>query len=599
MSKNLLKSIDGRNLYYIFLAGAQKIFQHQAELNRINVFPVSDHDTGTNLASTVRSVTTSLRPQPSIKKTTNLIAEAALIGARGNSGIIFAQFLYGFSSEIADQPSLTLSEFAVSIRKSIEFVYQAVSEPVEGTMLTVMREWADYLYQRKGKFMDFKQAIAESMEVLHRSLQETKNKLDVLAKNNVVDAGAKGFVVFVEGIFDLIISGNIRQLRKYSLRVSNDTIHEPDMADTDFKFRYCTEALIKNMSITTAVLRKMLLDFGDSTVIAGSPKYRRIHVHTDRPADLFDALKDAGILTFQKADDMIRQHQIVHNRKWPIALLTDSTCDLNEKILDDYQIHMLPINIQFGENHYLDKVTIKPDQFYQLLDQRPDFPKTAQINEIAFLDHYTRLTSHYDSIIAIHLTEKFSGTFESSRKAAEKISKKTGKRINVVDSKNLSGGLGLLILRISGAIEKGMSHENIMDSLGPWINKTRILVSVRTLDYMVRGGRVSYAKGKIAKWMNINPIVSMDEQGQAKLFDKSFSQKGNMKKVMRTIIRETANHRIWNYIVLHAQNTEAADWYTTEMEKLTGFPPVSRVNISPVIGMNTGIGAAAVAFMLE
>jgi uncharacterized protein len=599
METSLLKTIDGRNLYYTFLAGAQKIFQHQAEINSINVFPVSDHDTGTNLASTMRSVTISLQPKQSIKRIANHIAEAALVGARGNSGIIFAQFLYGFSTEIADQKSLTLSEFADGLSKSVKLVYQSVSEPVEGTMLTVMREWAEFLDQRKENLNDFKQAINESMDVLNRSLQATKNKLGVLAKNNVVDAGAKGFVLFIEGIFDLIRHGNFRQLRRESLQIADEPFQEPDIADSDFKYRFCTEALIKNASVDSEKLRKILLDFGDSTVVAGSPHYRRIHVHTDRPADLFDTLKDIGILTFQKADDMRRQYQIVHERKWPIAIVTDSTCDLDEKILDKYQIHMLSININFGENHYLDKVTIKPYQFYQLLDQYPEFPKTAQINEAAFLDLYARLIPHYDSVIAVHLTSKFSGTFESSRSAAEKITNQNGKCINVVDSKNLSGGLGLLVLRIAEAIENGESYKNILDSLQTWVDETCILVSVRTLDYMVRGGRVSFAKGKIANLLNINPIVSIDKQGNSELFDKSFSQKSNMKKVMRTIIKETANRSIWNYIVMHAQNPDAAEWYTEEMKKLTGFPPVSTVNISPVIGMNAGIGAAAVSFMLE
>ena len=181
----------------------------------------------------------------------------------------------------------------------------------------------------------------------------------------------------------------------------------------------------------------------------------------------------------------------------------------------------------------------------------------------------------------------------------EKIQTKTDKRIDVVNSKNLSGGLGLLVLRIAKAIEDGLSHEEIMNSVESWISEIRIYVSVRTLEYMVRGGRVSYVKGKFAKWLNINPIVSMDEQGASKLFDKTFSQQSNMRKVMRTIIKETENRRIWNYIILHAQNPEAADWYSNEMKTLTGFPPVSTVNISPVIGMNAGIGAAAVAYMLE
>ena len=260
---------------------------------------------------------------------------------------------------------------------------------------------------------------------------------------------------------------------------------------------------------------------------------------------------------------------------------------------------MLPINIQFGEDHYLDKLTLKPEQFYRLLDQTPEFPKTSQINEKSFLDLFSRLSSHYNSVIAVHLTGKFSGTYENGRKAGEKIQLKTDKRIDVVNSKNLSGGLALLVLRIAKAIEDGLSHEEIMNSVESWISEIRIYVSVRTLEYMVRGGRVSYVKGKFAEWLNINPIVSMDEQGASKLFDKTFSQRRNMRKVMRTVTNETENRRIWNYIILHAQNPEAADWYSNEMEILTGFPPVSTVNISPVIGMNAGIGAAAVAYMLE
>ena len=366
MNNELLKTIDGRNLYYTFLAGAQKIFKHQEEINSINVFPVSDHDTGTNLASTIRSVTDSLHPQLSIKNTANEIAENALVGARGNSGIIFAQFLYGFSTEIADKQKINLAELAESLCKSVKHVYQAVSEPVEGTMLTVMREWTDFLYQRKEKYKDLRQAMIESLEVLHRSLEETKNKLGILKKNNVVDAGAKGFVLFMEGVFDLIKKGNLRQLRRDTLKVFDSSFQEPDITDQDLNYRFCTESLIKDISIDNDKLRKILVDFGDSTVVAGSKSIKRIHVHTNRPSVLFENLKEFGTLTYQKADDMLRQHQVVHDRKYNIAVVTDSTCDLDENIFDKHQIHMLPININFGENHYLDKVTINPQQFYQL-----------------------------------------------------------------------------------------------------------------------------------------------------------------------------------------------------------------------------------------
>ena len=162
--------IDGRYLYYTFLAGAHRILQNQTELNNINVFPVNEKDTGTNLASTVRSIMDSIKPDRSFTTTAGFIAEAALIGARGNSGVIFAQFFYGLSLETNDKHVLTFSEFAEMIKKSVRHMYQAVSNPVEGTMLTVVSDWADFLYSKREAITDFDQAFIDSMEVLKKSL---------------------------------------------------------------------------------------------------------------------------------------------------------------------------------------------------------------------------------------------------------------------------------------------------------------------------------------------------------------------------------------------------------------------------------------------
>src|SRR4030043_2293371 len=118
-----MEKMDGRNLYYTFIAGAKKVIENQIELNRINVFPVNDGDTGTNLASTIRSVIESIHPHRSYKITADRIAEATLLGARGNSGIIFAQFFYGLSNETGQYKSVTMKQFAESIQKSVRYVY--------------------------------------------------------------------------------------------------------------------------------------------------------------------------------------------------------------------------------------------------------------------------------------------------------------------------------------------------------------------------------------------------------------------------------------------------------------------------------------------
>jgi len=593
-----LNEMDGRRLYYTFIAGARKVIEHQVELNKINVFPVNDGDTGTNLASTIRAVIDTLHPHKSYKITADRIAETTLINARGNSGIIFAQFLYGMSTETGNFKTITTSQFAESIKNSVRYIYEAVSNPVEGTMLTVIKDWANYIYDNRNKISDFNQMFISSLGVLNKSLIETKSKLAVLKKANVVDAGARGFVFFVEGIIDFITHRNLKELIQVKAETGVfEKIEEsiPEKVD----FRYCTEALIKNSSIDNKTLRSTLESYGNSIVVAGSDKMRRIHLHTNTPAELFKDLRNTGTLAFQKADDMIRQSEVVYNRKWKIALVTDSTCDLAQEIMDNYQVNMLPVNINFGDNHYLDKITIQPEQFYALLKENKDYPRSSQVNEKSFTNLYSHLASHYDSIIAIHLSDKLSGTFNSSQKAALAISKEFNKPISVINSRNLSGALGLVVFKAALAIEEGYTHHQVVDMANNWVKNVRIFVSVRDIKYLIRGGRLSAVKGLIARMLNINPIVSIDESGKAIVFDKSFNQKANMEKVMGYIGKINQEKNIWNYIVLHANNDEAAGWYTDKMKSLTKKEPASVVNISPVIGANAGIGAAAVALLTE
>jgi DegV family protein with EDD domain len=593
-----VNEMDGRRLYYTFIAGARKVIEHQVELNKINVFPVNDGDTGTNLASTIRAVVDSLHPHRSYKITADRIAETTLVNARGNSGIIFAQFLYGMSAETGNFKTITINQFAESIKKSVRYIYEAVANPVEGTMLTVIKDWANYIYDNRNRIKDFNQLFISSFEVLNKSLIATKSKLAVLRKANVVDAGARGFVFFVEGIIDFIANRNLKELIQVKAESALfEKVEEsiPEKVD----FRFCTEALIKKSSTDLQALRSTLEKYGNSIVIAGSDRMRRIHLHTNIPAELFSELRNTGTISFQKADDMIRQSEVVHNRKWKIALVTDSTCDLAQDLIDNYQINMLPININFGENHYLDKVTIRPEQFYNLLKENKDYPKSSQVNEKSFINLYSHLASHYDSIIAVHLSDKLSGTFNSSEKAALAISKEFNKPISVINSRNLSGALGLITLRTAQAIELGFSHDQIVEMSEKWVKNTRIFVSVRDIKYLIRGGRLSAAKGLIARILNINPIVSIDESGKAIVFDKAFNQKANMEKVMGHVRKLIQEKTIWNYIVLHANNNEAAQWYSEKMEILTGKKPVSVVNISPIIGANAGIGATSVALLFD
>ncbi len=595
---NALTRLNGRNLYYFFLAGAKNLLDHQAEINKINVFPVPDADTGTNLASTIRSIIDNVRPQRSYKATAESIAVAALNGARGNSGVIFAQFLYGLNAETSDCSEITVPHFAESVKKAIAYIYEAIAHPVEGTMLTVMREWAEFIEERKSKLHDFTHLLTESIEAAKHSLKETTRKLKVLATNNVVDAGAKGFVVFLEGILEFVRSRNFKQILSVGSNASNIEM-EVHPAHENIQFRYCTEGLIRDVKLSHDAMRSLLESFGDSVVIAGSEKMMRIHVHTDRPARLFTDLRPYGTLTFQKADDMVLQQEVAYQRKYNIALVTDSTCDLPQPFIEEHQIQMVPVLIQVDGNNYLDRVTIDPEEFYKLSDETQSLPSTSQVNEQTFVNLYSYLASHYDAIISIHLSGYFSGTVKNAMTAAEKISRESGKEIVVMDSLTISSGMGLQVLEIIKAIAEGIPLHEIKTRMESLRHRSRVFVTVKTLRNLVRSGRVSPLKGKIASLLNIKPVISVDEEGKTFQFGKAVSQRRTMKKVMKEVKHIASQRKIRSYSIMHVRNPEGAGWFAKKMEKITGQKPVSVVNVTPAIALHAGMGAVALAVLTD
>ncbi len=587
--------LDGNRLYYAFLVGGNAVIEDQNYLNKINVFPVPDADTGTNLASTMRSIAEGAQLNRSAGLTLSSIADAALSGARGNSGLIFAQFLHGMSEEVANIMKLSTKLFGKSVKEAAQKTYKAIISPVEGTMLTVINDWADAAYSLSTKYMDFADLLNDSLQVAHKSLAETPRKLAVLAKSGVVDAGAKGFVDFLEGITYFIKRGKLKYLSKPERIPEGSDIHAHSDKGS-ISHRYCSEALLTGKKMDLGKIREKLHAYGDSAIVAGSEKKARIHIHTDQPADLFFRLKDYGSIIQIKADDMQRQYEASHERKAKIALVTDSSADLPQSFIDEHQIHVIPFHLSFGDTLFLDKVTITPDQFYTLLQTHPEHPKSSQPTRQSVQNLFSFLGSHYESVIVVNISEKLSGAYRLSLEAAPVVE---DKRMSVINSRQLSVSLGLLVYRIAEAIQEGKSHSDIIKLAEEWIPKTKILVDVQTLKYMVRGGRVSPLKGFLAKVLNLKPIVSLDFEGKATASGKSFSRGQNMKKIVELIKRMKEKGEIWNYAIVHAHNKERADMYAEKLRQELRQDPLYIMDISPVIGVHNGIGAVGIGLMHE
>jgi len=585
--------LDGNRLYYAFLVGGDAVIKDQNYLNKINVFPVPDSDTGTNLASTMRSIAEGARLDRSVSSTLSSIADAALSGARGNSGLIFAQFLYGLSEEIQNFKRLSPKHFAESVKNATQKTYKAIVSPVEGTMLTVMNDWADAIYSKRTTTKDFVELLVSSLQAAQKSLAETPRKLAVLAKAGVVDAGAKGFVDFLEGITQFIKIGKLKHLSKPEKIPEESEVHVH--ADRNsISHRYCSEALLVGENMSLNKIKEDLHSFGDSAIVAGFEKKARLHIHTDNPADLFFKLKDYGSILQIKADDMLRQYEASHERKAKIALVTDSACDLPQEIIDEHQIHVIPFHISFGESLFLDRVTITPQQFYTLLQTRKEHPKSSQPSRKFVQDLFSFLASHYESMIVINISDRLSGAYRLSREASDATGDHS---ISVINSRQLSVSLGLIVYRAALAIQEGKSYTEISKLTNDWIAKAKILVDVQTLEYMVRGGRVSPLKGLLAKILNLKPIISLDSEGKAVGYGKSFSRGQNMKKIISAIKKIQKEGDIWNYAIVHAQNRDRAEKYAELLQNALGRPPLYIMDISPVVGVHNGIGAVGIGLM--
>ncbi len=587
-----IKYIDGFRFSRAIMAGARRVFDRQDYLNKINVYPVPDADTGTNMAATLRAMVQTLsgHASPSITSTSKLAAESALLGAHGNSGVILAQFFYGLSNEMGNEIRMSTDRFGKAVKNAIHYAYEALTHPEEGTILSVIKDWAMSVYENRQRERDFSSLLEHSLQAARKSLAKTKTTLQAMRSARVVDAGAQGFVDFMEGVVHFISQGRLRDIAQYQTPQIKEIPHTTTSIK-EIKYRYCTECLIEGQQIDHNQLRQTLKGHGDSIVIAGSDRLIRMHIHTNQPAEVYAHVKDFGTLSQLKADDMIKQYQVTHSKHPSIALVTDSACDLPPEFIDQHDIHIIPVRISFGASTFLDKITLSPDHFYEMMETNPHHPVTSQPPPADFKNLYSFLLSHYDSIISVHLTGAASGTCRNARDAARTFPRR---KISVIDGKSLSINLGFLVEEGARLIAAGKTHAEVVSAIRSRRNRHQIFVSIPSLKYLMKSGRVSKAKGVLAKLFNIKPILNLDERGMPQHYGKSFSWRGANQKVLQYIRELVSDKKNLRFKVTQVQAPAVAQHFVTQIKQQFMVDHVPVLPASPVLGAHAGKGAAAI-----
>ncbi len=321
------KTIDGYRLKVILESAAIKLEANKDEVNSLNVFPVPDGDTGTNMLLTMKSaLKQGLEVEDnSAYKVAQAASQGSLMGARGNSGVILSQLFRGFASGLEEKLEIDIPTFAQGLKKAADTAYKAVMKPTEGTILTVARECGEKAMSICNHSDDMVSFLEEILEHGNEVLSRTPEMLPVLKQAGVVDAGGKGLLYLIEGALEAI-SDEKRSLvapeRSQVMEVETKAKKREHIDTDDIEFGYCTEFMINTTYGDVEEFREQISANGDSLLVVGGEGLIKVHIHTNNPGDVLEKALKLGELSDIKIDNMRYQHEEV--------LLKDELSRMNE-----------------------------------------------------------------------------------------------------------------------------------------------------------------------------------------------------------------------------------------------------------------------------
>lgn len=302
-----LELFSGKMLSDMMYASASLLKKYRRHLNAINVFPVADGDTGANMYLTFDAIIEELEnceEQKSVKEMAQVIARGSFMGATGNSGVILSQFFGGFSQSLNQFSHVGAKEFSQAFVDGAASAYEAVLNPQEGTILTVIRKSAEAAAETAKTGCGFVEMLQTAYEAAKATLEITPELLPILKKAGVVDAGGQGFVYIMEGWLKVFTSGELGDLEEIEATgaVAKDT-------EEDDEYQFCTEFIIESAYLSAPELREKLDKFGGSLVVAKNEDLIRVHIHTNDPKSAVGFCKQFGSISRLKIDDMSKQHR--------------------------------------------------------------------------------------------------------------------------------------------------------------------------------------------------------------------------------------------------------------------------------------------------
>ena len=531
-----------------------RLQKSREELDRINVFPVADGDTGLNMAHTAQAVILALAEAPSrdAGEAAHTAAKGALYGARGNSGVILAQFLQGMAEAWEGKARLDTADVAAGLKAAAESARNGLSNPREGTILSVMSAIGLGALKASPEG-ELTTLLSTARQAADEAVKRTPEQLDVLRRAGVVDAGGAGLAQILAGIEELVKTGKGAAVSDFASEASAlaaaPRVH--DLGE-ESKYRYCTECMILGEALAPASIREAIGAFGDSIVVAGGARMVRLHIHTDTPHDVFDLAHRHGEVSSEKADDMHVQFAALNSSCVPVGC--DSGADIPGDLRRKLRITQAPLRIHLGEKGYLDELGLPAEWLWRAMEDDGEKARTATPARGDMERAMGFLAGHFPQTVWITLAGAVSGTADLARSVATEIS---GGKVRMVDSANVSVGYGLIVQQAAEWAEQGASADRIVQGLAAVCAGARTFGVIEDLSHGVRGGRISPRVKRLSDLLRVDALLGIGPAGDVKACGVQRRSGDRVARFARYVLRRFPKDQPLRIAVAHANRPES------------------------------------------
>lgn len=598
-----MEYITQRELKKMMLLSYQRIEEKKEEINKINVFPVPDQDTGNNLSKTLLGIKAVIdgKEFKDLKEISEAALDGALGAAQGNAGVIYTGFLAGFLPVLSQNPDdsghqkfgvgTDVKTLALAFRKGAERARKSIQNPKDGTILDVIDATAETFEKKADKEKDIVKILKLAIEDAKEALMETREKMEIFKKANVVDAGGFGFLMILESYLEALepsvaSAGKGKEMPSEKIRKFVQILSN----------RYEVVSLIKDLKLNENLFREKLKKLGNSIDMVGIGNKIKLHIHTDYPDEVRDLIKQMGEILDLRIEDMAKEVVGEESvRKVSIGIVTEDLAMLLSKIIERYQIELA-----FTDYEWPPEKDLPGKNIYQKMREADKrgikvFAKTSQASPKSYLDAFEKQLKKFEKVICITVSSKVSGCYNSAKQAEEMI--KNPEKIFVLDSLNLPT---LLVLRAIDLIQEQWEFSDVIKKLKKIIPEIRTYLIVEDPKWIESLGRITKSQANWIRGMKklrLYPIMEFKGGtiGRGGIVFAESSGEAMFKKILKEW-EKTEGKKI-RVVIGHADNLPEAEKLKKLLKQRIKVD-IPFINLAPpIICAGTGPGTLIVSWM--